>query len=327
VSQLAFIEALQHLRTPPLTILMGAVTMLGDERIVVAGAGLLYLCVQRRLGLCALALFFVSAIVNDTVKTWAATARPFVVGAPQVVPLMQFTGGGWAFPSGHAQTVFALGTYLALSLRQRRWWLLAAAAFVLVPFSRMYLAMHWPVDVLGGAALGSLLGAGLYLLQPGGETPPPGRSHPRSRWGRRLACPPQGLADADLRTAPPSTDPPAEPRPWPWYVLAGLLALGLALGAAQPDGPTATVRAGAGLAALLLGYTALVEWSGGYEPTGTTRARLVRGLLGLVAVAATAAACELLLPHTMWKRLVAAALPVLVLVWAYPYLLRRLTRR
>jgi len=286
VSQLGFIEALQHLRTPPLDLLLGAVTMLGDERVVVAGAGLLYLCVQRRLGLRALALFFVSAIVNEAAKLWAATPRPFVVGAPHIVPGFAWTGEGWAFPSGHSQTVFALGMYLALSLRQRRWWLLAAAVWVLVPFSRMYLGLHWPVDVLGGAAIGSILGAGMHLLTPAGRAP--------------------------------------EPRPWPGYVLLALPALGLALGAAGPDGPSTTVRAGGGLAALLLGYTVLMEWLGGYEPPGTTGARLARGLLGVAGTGVVAGALEAALPHTMLGCLVAAALPILCLALVWPYALQRL---
>jgi undecaprenyl-diphosphatase len=85
----------------------------------------------------------------------AAVERPRPGTAiPQADPLLG--AGGWSFPSGHAATAFAGA--VALSYLWRRgaplFFLLAAA----IAFSRVYVGVHYPGDVLAGAALGTLVG-------------------------------------------------------------------------------------------------------------------------------------------------------------------------
>jgi undecaprenyl-diphosphatase len=67
-----------------------------------------------------------------------------------------------SFPSGHAATSFAAAVVLALALPA-----LAPAFFVLaalVGFSRLYVGVHFPLDVLAGAALGAAVATALLLL-------------------------------------------------------------------------------------------------------------------------------------------------------------------
>ena len=65
---------------------------------------------------------------------------------------------GYSFPSGHAANMFAACLLLGLIYRRWLWPLLALAS--LVAFSRVYVGVHYPSDVLAGAVLGALL-AGL----------------------------------------------------------------------------------------------------------------------------------------------------------------------
>ncbi|HWG83834.1 MAG TPA: phosphatase PAP2 family protein [Deinococcales bacterium] len=60
-----------------------------------------------------------------------------------------------SFPSGHATRAFALAVAAALLWPRWRWPLLLAAAWV--GFSRAYIGAHWPLDVLAGAVLGTLI--------------------------------------------------------------------------------------------------------------------------------------------------------------------------
>jgi undecaprenyl-diphosphatase len=105
------------------------------------------------------------AVLLTAASVW--TADVFVLAAkagverprpattiPQADPLMG--AGGWSFPSGHAATAFAGA--VALSYLWRRgaplFFLLAAA----IAFSRVYVGVHFPGDVLAGAALGTVVG-------------------------------------------------------------------------------------------------------------------------------------------------------------------------
>ncbi|MGB3617812.1 MAG: phosphatase PAP2 family protein, partial [Catalinimonas sp.] len=71
-------------------------------------------------------------------------------------------GGAYGFVSSHAANTFALATYLQLWWRRFRWaWLLFVWAAV-VSYSRIYVGVHYPADVVGGALLGALPAWGSY---------------------------------------------------------------------------------------------------------------------------------------------------------------------
>jgi undecaprenyl-diphosphatase len=74
--------------------------------------------------------------------------------------------GGWGFPSGHTALAFALAAVLHPVLPPKlRWvpWALAAC----VGIARMYVGVHFPMDLVGGATLGIAIGAAAALLVGG----------------------------------------------------------------------------------------------------------------------------------------------------------------
>lgn len=81
-------------------------------------------------------------------------------------PLEQFYGLT-SFPSGHATTSWAIAVAVAWAVRGTKyawvgWSLVVWAA--LVAFSRVYVGVHYPLDILGGALLGSIVATILYVL-------------------------------------------------------------------------------------------------------------------------------------------------------------------
>jgi undecaprenyl-diphosphatase len=92
------------------------------------------------------------------VKDLVARARPFEAH-PQIHPL--YVVHSSSFPAGHAATAFAGATVLAYVVPRAAPLLFLVAA--LIGFSRVYVGVHYPTDVLGGAAIGVAVGAVVVL--------------------------------------------------------------------------------------------------------------------------------------------------------------------
>jgi undecaprenyl-diphosphatase len=95
----------------------------------------------------------VAAVLSYGLRDWIGRRRPpLVYSDPR--PLVHVPHSG-SFPSGHASTAFACAAVLTWAAPR-----LAVPAFVLaaaIAWSRVYVGVHWPLDVLGGAALGLLV--------------------------------------------------------------------------------------------------------------------------------------------------------------------------
>jgi membrane-associated phospholipid phosphatase len=152
---LDLIRAIQSFANPALTSVMRIITALGSAAVCVILLPLLYWCYDEKKG-CRLGLtLLVSVWINVTLKLFLDQPRPFFEPYDPSVGLISERMGG--LPSGHAQNSLVMWTIIA-SWGKRKW-LYAAAALVclLVGFSRLYLGVHFPTDVLGGWILGGIV--------------------------------------------------------------------------------------------------------------------------------------------------------------------------
>lgn len=135
------------------------VTEFGDETFLLVAIPAVYWSVDRLLGIRLAVVLMVSSVVNAVAKELADQPRPFAYDE-RVARLTE--AGPYGLPSGHTQSVVVGWGYLAAVLKRRWVWLVGAVMVVLVPMSRVYLGVHFPTDLLGGALLG-LAVLGLFL--------------------------------------------------------------------------------------------------------------------------------------------------------------------
>ena len=161
---MTFLYWLEDLRAPVLNELMLAVTYLGDEIAFLVVALILIWCADKRTGYYVLAVGFLGTIVNQFMKLWFRIPRPWVLDENFTILEQAREGAsGYSFPSGHTQS--SVGTFGAIAYTTKnkvlRW--LCIAVVILVPFSRMYIGVHTPLDVGVAAAMAAVL---IFLLKP-----------------------------------------------------------------------------------------------------------------------------------------------------------------
>lgn len=164
MDSLSFLVWLEQFRSPVTDGLFLAASWLGSEEAYMILLTTIYLCVGHRFGFHLFVLFLVSAFLNGELKALAGTERPFVVFPAQLHPLYLSSAQGGSFPSGHAQNAAVVWGIIAL--RQSTWPQRAIPLLLvlLIAFSRLYLQVHWPLDVIGGLAIGGLIILGYLVI-------------------------------------------------------------------------------------------------------------------------------------------------------------------
>lgn len=99
--------------------------------------------------LAALSVILSRGIITETIRFFYSRLRPFSV--LEIQPLIQHDLGG-SFPSGHMMFYFALA--FAVFLVHKRWGRRFLVAALLIGLARIFVGVHWPLDIIGGAIIG-----------------------------------------------------------------------------------------------------------------------------------------------------------------------------
>ena len=167
------IYLVQSVAAPWLDTLMTWITDLGSEEAYVALMVGTYLAVDARAGRAIGIALMVSFLANQHAKAWFDTPRPFELDASVIRTQRAVDGAlGAGFPSGHAQGAATFWGLAAVFARRGWFWAVAALVVVLVAFSRLYLGVHVPADVVGGLLIGTVIVVLATLWVRSGFEPP-----------------------------------------------------------------------------------------------------------------------------------------------------------
>jgi undecaprenyl-diphosphatase len=149
-------DAVRRAGTPAMDRAVSATTDLGSVYAVVGVAATLAVAGRRRTALDVLGLGGAAWAVAQGSKTRVRRQRPYETDG---VRRLVRPPTGSSFPSGHAAVGAAIMSLLAERSDRRGGRLLLAGLAGYVPLSRVYVGVHYPTDVIGGAGLGVLLAA------------------------------------------------------------------------------------------------------------------------------------------------------------------------
>lgn len=147
---------IQQFSSPLLDTIFKGITFLGNEEYYILSIPLLFWLYDKKSALRFGAFFLFSAYINSFIKHIFKVPRP-------PLELHKIEQGGYSFPSGHAQGNTSFWGYLAVQIKKKWAYIIAAVLFCLVAFSRVYLGVHFPSDIIAGIIIG-LLWIALYEL-------------------------------------------------------------------------------------------------------------------------------------------------------------------
>lgn len=157
--ELNLLDAIQNLRSPLLDKLMVTITSLGNASILWIILTIVFLSTKeyRTMGKIMILAFIANIlIVNLGLKNIFDRTRPYdVIGKTDLLVASLPDG---SFPSGHSSYAFTYFAIIMALTKSRLLKLTIGIIAILIAFSRLYLYVHFPSDVLVGSLVGTLIG-------------------------------------------------------------------------------------------------------------------------------------------------------------------------
>jgi membrane-associated phospholipid phosphatase len=151
-AELHYIQQLQSFLGPGLRIPMQIVSLFASEAFIIAIVPAIYWCVHRKKGAELGLLILGSTFINLWIKQLLAWPRPY-----EIIPSLGLAKEStYGMPSGHSQMSVVFCAY-AVQFLPKKWRIpVLTGVPLLIGFSRVYLGVHFPSDVIGGYIIGAV---------------------------------------------------------------------------------------------------------------------------------------------------------------------------
>lgn len=160
-----FLRFLESLRTPFFNSFFSVITHFGEETLFIVIGLVFFWCINKREGYYLLSIGFIGTVLNQFLKLWFRIPRPWVKDSNfTIVESARNEATGYSFPSGHTQSSVGIFGGLARWNSQKAVRIICIILCVLVPFSRLYLGVHTPLDVAVSIVIALSLVFGLYPI-------------------------------------------------------------------------------------------------------------------------------------------------------------------
>ena len=156
--QAEIIRAIQSAANPALDFIFEAITMLGEDFFIIFVATFVYWCYKKDMGYWLCWCLSFGNLLVSSVKCVFKIPRP--IGYEGIRTLREHTAPGYSFPSGHTHASANFFGSAARYLDKKWFWCVALIVPAFVGLSRLYLGVHWPMDVCAGY----IIGMGIPLL-------------------------------------------------------------------------------------------------------------------------------------------------------------------
>lgn len=153
-AQLPLMLFFQKMETAFLDICSEIVTFFGEIPIPLLVGIFIYWCWDKRKGFVVVSSLMSAMMSMQVLKAIFRIPRPFMKYPELIQGKRQQTATGFSFPSGHSTTAAAFYGSLYHNFKLKPLRILCMLLIILVPISRMYLGVHWPMDIVIGTILG-----------------------------------------------------------------------------------------------------------------------------------------------------------------------------
>ena len=153
--------AINNLHNPILDTIMIAITSLGNAGLMWIAIAIGLLCAKktRKCGVLMLVSLVLGLILgNGILKNLIARERPCWID--ENIKLLIPNPHDFSFPSGH--TLASFEAAVMIYLHNKKWGIISLIVATLIAFSRMYLFVHFPTDILAGMILGTVIALAVY---------------------------------------------------------------------------------------------------------------------------------------------------------------------